>query len=118
MATPSVYWRNNDMLLTLAGLRSSTMASGTYLNSSTRLTVSVWKAGSTQSSTNRLVTAQNVPYTTATTNGVKGTYQTVVQSTQAVMTVGTAGMAIFVLNHLGLDGEWRVPFHVEYRGAT
>lgn len=118
MATPLVWFRNNDILLTLAGLRSSTMASGTYLNSSTRLTVSVWKASSTVASTNRVVNAQNVPYTTGTTNGANGTYQTVVQSTQQTMTAGTPGMAIFVLSHLGLNGEWRVPFHVEYRGST
>lgn len=114
MATPGVWFANNDMIVTLVGLRTSTMSSTTWLNGSTNLTCNVWKADSTAASTNRVITNQNVAYVL----GTNGIYRTTIQSTQHNMAVGTAGRAILTLNHLGVNGEWVAPFHVERRATT
>ena len=114
MASPSVWFQNNDMILTLVGLRTSTMSSTTWLNGSTNLLCNVWKADSTAASTNHVVTNQTVAYV----GGTNGNYRTTVQSTQHTMQAGQVGMAILTLNHLGLNAEWRAAFHVERRATT
>jgi len=114
MAQPSIWFYNNDMLATLTGLRSSTMSSTAYLNSSTGVTVSVWKALSTAVVANRVVNAANLAYLA----GTNGNYRAVVQSTQHGMTIGSPGLAIYKVAHSGLDGEWRLIFKVEPRLTT
>ena len=114
MAAANIWFYNNDMMVTLSGLRTSTMASTAYLNNSTNLSVSVWKALTTAASTNRIVNARNMPYVAAT----NGDYRTVVQSTEHSMAVGTQGLAILTLSHLGVNGEWRTLFPVQPRRTT
>ena len=115
MALPEVWHVNNDVVLTMSGLRSSTMASTAYLTSSTNLTVTVWKALTTASTLNRLVNARVMSYVTAS----NGNYRTVVQSTESTaITAGLQGLAVFRLAHQGLNGEWRMPFQGNYRRTT
>lgn len=115
MALPEIWHVNNDVVLTMTGLRSSTMASTAYLTSSTNLTVSVWKTLTTASTTNRLVNARTMTYVTAS----NGNYRAVVQSTESTaITAGLQGLAIFKLTHQGLNGEWRMPFQGNYRRTT
>jgi hypothetical protein len=104
----------NDMLLSLASLRTSTMPSTTFLNASTGVLANVWKAITTAASTNRIVTNRALTYV----SGSNGIYRGVVQSTEHSMAVGTVGLSILTVNHLGLNAEWRVPFSVEYRRST
>lgn len=114
MASPSVWFFKNDMLAQLTLLRSSTMASSAYLNSSTGVTVTVWKNPTTVASTNRVVNARNLPYLAASQGGYRGK----IESTEHGMLMGTVGLAIFTVRHAGLDGEWRVPFRLEARQTT
>lgn len=100
------------MIVALRGVRSSTMAAGTYLTSSTNVTLNLWKTRST-SSTGNYVLTKNVPY-----YGSSGWYQAVVQSTEHSMPQGTVGMAILTLRQSGLDGEWRPFYRVEYRYSS
>lgn len=115
MALPEMWYLNNDVVLTLSSLRSSTMASTAYLNSSTNVTVTVWKALSTASTANRVVNARVMSYVTAS----NGNYRAVVQSTESTgITEGLQGLAIFKVAHQGLNGEWRVPFRGQFRRTT
>lgn len=114
MPAADVWFLNNDMVITLSGLRSSTMAASSYLNSSTNVSVTVWKALSTAASTNRIIAARNMGYVAAS----NGNYRAVGQSTEHSMSVGTRGIAIITVNHSGLNGEWRVKFPVEERRTT
>lgn len=107
-----IWFSGNDMLVALREVRSSTMAAGTFLQSSTGITLHLWKSRST-SSTGNFVLSKNVPYA-----GSSGWYQTVVQSTDHSMPVGTVGMGRLVLRNSGLDGEWRPFFRVEYRYSS
>lgn len=114
MPAADVWFLNNDMVITLSGLRSSTMAASSYLNSSTNVNVSVWKTLSTSASTNRIITARNMGYVSAS----NGNYRAVAQSTEHSMTISNRGLAIITVNHSGLNGEWRVKFPVEERRTT
>ena len=121
MAQPEAWYVNNDILLSMSGLRSSTMAASSYLNSSTRLTVTVWRssgAGVDATTTNvtyRLINGRVMTYVTAS----DGNYRAVAQSTESTaIGSNTRGLAIFTLNHLGLNAEWRVPFRGQYRRTT
>jgi len=113
MPQAEVWFVNNDMRVRLTGLASSTMASGTYLASSTGVTVEVWDALSTASTADKVVSATNMPYYAS-----GGIYQKVIQSTAHSMTAGQFGMAIVKVRHSGLDGEWRTKFRVSNRGST
>lgn len=110
----SVWFANNDMVVQVANVRSSTMSSTAYLNSSTGITCAVWKALTTASTSNRVVNATNMPYST----GTNGTYKLTIQSTAHTMSTGTAGMAVITLTHSGLDAEWRPQFVVSRRRST
>lgn len=115
MAQPEAWYVNNDLLLQVTGVRSSTMAASSYLNSSTNVKVSVWKAVSTAATTNRLINARTLSYVSAS----NGNYRTVAQSTETTgIGVSTKGMAVFTLNHSGLNAEWRVEFRGQYRRTT
>jgi len=114
MAHASAWFDNNDMLVQLDAVKSSTMTASSYLNSSTGLTYQVWKGISTASTANRLVAATNLPYVSAS----DGRYRAVVQSTAAAITTTQRGMVIFTLSHSGLNGEWRLHWRGEYRRTT
>ena len=112
MAQPEVWFWKNDMALQITGLRSSTMSTGTYLASSTGLTVSVFDGESTSDTV--VINSRNVPYVTT-----PGFYRTMAQSTEtSALTVGQRALAVFTLNHSGLNAEWRLPFRVDYRRST
>lgn len=113
MAQPEVLFFKNDMLLRVSGVRSSTMASTAYLNSSTGMTVSIYDGETTSAQV--LINGRNCAYVTAS----NGQYQAVAQSTETTaLSVRARGLALFVLSHSGLNAEWRVPFRVDYRRTT
>jgi hypothetical protein len=114
MAHASAWFDNNDMMVMLDAVKSSTMSASSYLNSSTGLSYQVWKATSTSSTANRLIAATNLPYVT----GTNGRYRATVQSTAATITTTQRGMVIFTLSHSGLNGEWRLHWRGEYRRTT
>ena len=62
MGKAAVWAVGNDMRVRLDELRSSTMASGSYLNSSTGVTVQIWATDSTASTSNLKVSSKNMPY--------------------------------------------------------
>jgi hypothetical protein len=115
MAQPLRWLLNNDVGLTVSGVKSSTMSSTAYVNSSTTLTVSVWKALTTGATTNRIINARVMSYIAAS----QGNYRTVVQSTESTgIAEGTKGLLVFRLAHSGLNAEWRAPFLGQYRRTT
>jgi hypothetical protein len=113
MPAASAWYHGNDMLVRLAGLKSSTMASGTFLTSSTGVTCDLWGATSTASTGDRKVSGATMTYT-----GSSGRYEATIQSTQHGMTRGTVGMAIIRVQHGTLTGEWRPHFRVDERRVT
>jgi hypothetical protein len=115
MANLSIHWGiNNDMAVILSELRSSTMAAGVYLNNSAGVTSDLWKATSTGTVGNRILTGRSLNYLA----GSNGTYRCVIQSTDHTMTLGTRGMVVVTLSSGGLNGEWRQLFNVQPRGTT
>ncbi len=115
MAHTQVDWLfNNDMLVTVSGVRTSTMTSTEYLNSSTGITVDIYNAQTTGSTS---VAQSNVAYSTMVNSG-NGGYDVVVQSTAHSMASNSLGMAIITLNHSGVDAEWRLRCVVHERGST
>ena len=110
----SIWFTNNDMLVQVANVQSSTMGSTSYLNSSTGVTVTIWNALSTASTAHLMVTATNMPYVSAS----NGTYRLAIQSTAHTLSSGDVGMAVITLDHSGLDAEWRPVFRVEPRRST
>lgn len=106
---PSIWFVGTDMRVTLANLRSSTMASGSYLNGSTGVTGKVWRALSTSSTADLVYSGAF----TATTD-LTGTYGLTVQSTAHQMARRTVGMVITTVRSGGYDREWRSPFRVDY----
>lgn len=121
MAQPEAWYINNDVLLSLSGVRSSTMAASSYLNSSTNVRVTVWRSSAsnadatTTDTTYRVINARVLSYVTAS----DGNYRTVAQSTETTaISRLTRGLAIFTLNHSGLNAEWRVPFRGQERRTT
>lgn len=115
MPSARAWYVNNDMTLTLSGLRSSTMASGNYLNGSVSVKASIWKAYTTASISDRLYTGLVLGYI----SGSNGNYRYIAQSTAfSAIHQSTPGMCIITVQDSGLDGEWRVPFNGEYRGTS
>lgn len=116
MAKADVWFVNNDMLVRLDTLKSSTMGSTEYVNSSTGVSCHIWKALTTASTANRLTaSAVNLPYVAAS----NGRYQVVAESTAyATITSTVRGMAVISASHAGLNGEWRVQFRGEARSET
>lgn len=110
----SIWYTGNDMVAEIAGVRSSTMASTSYLNSSTGLRFSVYDGLTTNATV--VVNNQSMSYVAAS----NGSYRAVVQSTAFVnqLTVGERAIGIITLNHSGLDGRWKIPIRVEDRGTT
>lgn len=110
----AVWFTQNDMLAEISGVRSSTMASTGYLNASTGMRVSIWET-STASTANRVINNRLLTYVPASNGG----YRAVIQSTEQGALIATdRGVAIFTLVHSGMNGQWRSPFRVEYRGTT
>lgn len=116
MPQADIWFRGNDMIVRLSALRSSTMASGTFLQNSTGVTVDIWGADTTASTGNKLITGTNVPYSTAA--GSSGRYEVVIQSTAHSLASGTVGFADITVRHSGMDGNWRPRFYVEHRRTT
>jgi len=115
MAHSQVDWLlNNDMRVRVSGLQTSTMTSTEFLNSSTGLTVDIYNAQTTGSTS---VAQSNVAYSTVVNSG-DGGYQVDIQSTAHSLGVGDLGMAITTLSHSGADAEWRLRFIVHERGST
>ena len=113
MAQPFIWLEGNDMVASLTGVRSSTMASTAYLNSSTRVRVTLYDGPTTSATaviSNRLLT-----YVTAT----NGTYRTVVQSTESTaFRRGDEGLGVFTLNHSGMNGKWYLSFSAQVRRTS
>lgn len=116
MADIKTWFTNNDMLVSLSGLRSSTAVSTGWLNSSTGVTVDIWNARTTGSTANLLVDNLNMPYVT----GSNGNYRVAIQSTAVTPNIisTSAGMAIVTVAHSGLDAEWRVLWRAAFRGTA
>ena len=105
---PEVWFEGNDMLVKLSGVKSSTMGSTSYLNSSTGLRVSLYDGPTTSSAA--VLTNRNVPYV----SGTNGNYRIVIQSTESTaLRRGNTALAVYVLSHSGLNGKWWLPFRVE-----
>ena len=114
MARASAWYDGNDMRVRLDLLRSSTMGSTSYLTSSTGVTVEIWQADSTASTSDQVQSETNMPYVAAS----NGRYDLTIQSTGHSMSTGTLGMAIIKVEHSGLTGEWRPEFLVQKRFAS
>ena len=115
MARADVWFTGkNDMVVRLDTVRSSTMATGSYLDSSTNIQCDVWSATSTASTANKLVSGRNMAYVSDS----NGRYDGTIHSSEHSMTYGTIGMAVITVDHLGLDGEWRPRFRVLMRFTT
>jgi hypothetical protein len=113
MAQPYIWFEGNDMLVTLAGLRSSTMASTSYLNSSTGVRVTIYDGPTTGDSV--VINNRNLPYVTATA----GTYRGTVQSTEsAQLTRGGEGLAVFDVLHSGMNAKFYLAFSAQVRRTT
>lgn len=111
----SVWYRGNDMTAEMTGVKSSTMGSTQYLNSSTGMRLYVWDGLSTGSTSNLVVNNRLCSYVT----GSNGGYRAVIQSTESTrLSLTERGLAIFRLSHSGMNAEWRSPFRVEDRGTT
>ena len=110
MATADAFFLGNDMLVRLDLLKSSTMASGTYLNNSGGVSMVLWSALSTADASKFVIT-KTLTYVTAS----NGRYQCAVQSTEHSMAKGTQGMAVISVVNGALNGEWRSTFLVGYR---
>lgn len=109
MAAASVWFRGNDMLVRLAKLRSSTMASGTFLTNSGGVTADLWSSRSTADASAYLGSVA-LTYT-----GSSGRYEAILQTADFDLATGTLGMAVVRVAHGALDGEWRPHFRVDER---
>ena len=119
MGQASLWFKGSDMLVTYSGLISSTASSTAagsteFIASSTGVTLNVWGARTSGSTSDNVVANKNVPYVA----GSDGKYQCVVQSTAHSMARGTNGFIDVVVDHSGLDDRRRIPFRVEWRGTT
>lgn len=109
----SIWYTGNDMQAEITGVRSSTMGSTSYLNSSTGLRVSIYDGLTTASAV--VVNNRLMSYV----SGTNGSYRATAQSTETgALTVGDRGLAVYTLSHSGLNGQWRAPFRVENRGTS
>lgn len=109
MAQPKIWFTGSDMSIRMGGLKTSTMGSTEYLNNSTGMTCDVWKAETTSSTSNLVISSQHLPYLTGST----GRYQIDVQSTAHGMARDTIGFVKYRLHHQTLNREWRVIFRVD-----
>jgi len=114
MGRAIAWYEGNDMRIRLDTLKTSTMGSTSYLNSSTGVTVVIWDAVSTSSTGDIAVASKNVPYV----SGSNGRYDVTIQSTDHTMAKGTHGMAVITVEDSNVDGEWRPRFVVQYRHTT
>lgn len=113
MAQPFLWYEGNDMLVSLTGVRSSTMASTAYLNSSTGVRVTLYDGPTTGHPV--VINNRNLPYVSAT----NGTYRAVVQSTESTAFVrGDEGLGVFTLSHSGMNGKWYLSFSAQLRRTT
>lgn len=113
MAQPYIWYEANDMLASITGVRSSTMASTSYLNSSTGMRVTIFD-GPTTSAT-AVVSNRLLAYVSAT----NGTYRATIQSTESTrLHAGDEGMAVFTLNHSGMNAKWYLSFSAQLRRTT
>lgn len=113
MAQPYIWYEANDMLLAITGVRSSTMASTSYLNSSTGVTVTLYDGPTTGATA--LLVDRVLPYIPAT----NGTYRAVIQSTESTaLHAGDEGIAVFRVNHSGLNAKWYLSFSAQLRRTT
>lgn len=103
----------NDMVVTLSGLQSSTAASGTYINSSTGVTATIWNGLST-GSTGVALTTLNLPYVAAS----NGKYLGIVQSTAANWKLGGRGVVQVTVKSGAMDADFRQHYRVQTRGTT
>lgn len=110
----SIWYTGNDMVAEITGVRSSTMASTAYLNSSTGLRVSVYDGLTTGDTV--VVNNQLMSYVAAS----NGSYRATVQSTAfaSSLTVGERAIGIITLSHSGLNGRWKIPIRIEERGTS
>lgn len=89
------------------------MASTSYLNSSTGVTVTIYDGPTTSAAA--VVTNRLLPYVTAT----NGTYRATIQSTEsAQLRAGDEGIAVFTLNHSGMNAKWYLSFSAQLRRTT
>ena len=113
MAQPFIWLEGNDMVVSLAGLRSSTMASTSFLNSSTGVRVTLYDGpttGATAVINNRLLSY------VAATNGI---YRTVVQSTESTaFRRGDEGLGVFTVNHSGMNAKFYLSFSAQLRRTS
>ncbi len=115
MAHSQIDWLlNNDMLVKVSGVQTSTMSTSSYLDSSTGITADIYDAQTTASTS---VAQSNVAYSTLVNSG-NGGYQVVIASTAHSLVQGNIGLAIITLSHSGADAEWRLRFRVHERGTT
>ena len=115
MAHSQIDWLlNNDMLVKVSAVQTSTMSTTEYLNSSTGFTADIYDAQTTASTS---VAQSNVAYSTLVNSG-DGGYQVVIASTDHSLVQGNVGMAVITLAHSGSDAEWRIRFVVHERGTT
>lgn len=112
MPRADVWFQGNDMIVGLSRFRSSTMASGSFIQNSTGLHYKIWAALTTDS-TAQMVTQGNLPYSNSS-----GRYQVRVESTVHSMRHGTAGFALITAQHGPLNGEWRPLFLVGLRRSS
>ena len=113
MSKADFFYVNNDMVLRLDNLQSSTMASSAYLTSSTGINYVLWGDRSTATAGDKL-SSGNMAYSTQG----NGRYQATVSSTAAV-TSTMRGMAIVTAETTaGFTGEWRPHFRAEFRSET
>lgn len=113
MAQPSIWYEGNDMLVSIAGVRSSTMASTAFLNNSTGLRVTLYDAPTT--SGNVIINNRLLSYVTAT----NGTYRATVQSTESTaFRRGDEGLGVFTLSHSGMNGKWYLSFSSQIRRTS
>ena len=112
MARAQVWYDGNDMQIEMRSLRSSTMASGTFLQNSGGVTYALWSTSSTGTIANQIQTG-SLSYT-----GSSGRYRVTVQSTEWNPTHGSVGMVIITVVHGSLNGEWRPTFRVDKRRSS
>lgn len=113
MAQPFIWLEGNDMVVTIAGIRSSTMASTSYLNASTGVRVTLYDGPTTGATV--VISNRNLPYVSAT----NGTYRTVIQSTESTaFRRGDEGLGVFTLAHSGMNGKWWLNFSAQVRRTT
>ena len=123
MSQISEWFEDNDMAVTLRSLKSSTMNSTSFLNSSTGVTLSLWTQNTTGSTSNRIniggSASVNVAYSTGTTSGANGTYRVVVGTSATTgLSTGLHLTGIVTVAHSGTDGKFRQQYRVTRRGTT